>query len=71
MSNPASYRQLAEKSLDQAAREHNAIPVGQVRTDVMLAHAAKAQALATIAVAQALLEISDVLRTMNNSGSEA
>lgn len=57
-----SYRELAQHALGQAASELNAMPQGEIRTDVMMAHAAKAQAIATIAVAQALLEIGDILR---------
>ncbi|MFI5808989.1 hypothetical protein [Streptomyces sp. NPDC051561] len=57
-----TYRTLSERSIDMAAAELNRMPVGQIRTDVLLAHAAKTQALATIAVAQALLEIGNVLR---------
>lgn len=62
MSTVPSYRRLAEAILDQAAAELNQLPQGQVRTDVMMAHAAKAQALAQVATVQALLEIGDVLR---------
>ena len=61
MSVPPSYRTLAERSLDTVAAELRAIPNGQVRTDVMMAHAAQAQAIATVAVAQALLHIGDLL----------
>ena len=57
-----SYRELAQRTLGQAASELNAIPKGEVRTDVMAAHATMAQAIPTIAVTQALLEIGDVLR---------
>jgi hypothetical protein len=56
-----SYRELAGKNLAQAAAELNGIPTGRIATDVMAAHAAKAQAAATIAVAQALLHVGDVL----------
>lgn len=66
MSNPVSYRQIAERSLNQAAQEMNGLPAGQSPTDVVIANAARAQAIATVAVAQALLEIGDVLRTALN-----
>ena len=61
MSAPPSYRTLAERSLDSAWAELRDIPQGQVPTDVMMAHAAQAQAAATVAVAQALLHIGDLL----------
>lgn len=57
-----SYRELAQRSLGQAASGLNAIPNGNVHTDIVMAIAAKAQAIATIAAAQALLEIGDILR---------
>lgn len=57
------HRKSAKGCLDGVASALNEIPLGEVRTDVMLAHSAKAQAIATAAVAHALLEIGDVLRT--------
>jgi len=57
-----SYRELAERTLGQAATELNNLPTGRVPTDIVMANAAKAQATATIAAVQALLEIGDVLR---------
>lgn len=57
-----SYRELAERTLGQAAADLNAMPQGQVASAEIQARAAKAQAIATVAVAQALLEIGDVLR---------
>lgn len=57
-----AYRQLARQSLQQAADRLNAIPKGQIATAELQAHSAFAQAVATIAVGQALLEIGDVLR---------
>lgn len=56
-----SYRQLAEKTLGQAAAELNGLPTGRVPTDIVVANAAKVQATAAIAAVQALLEIGDVL----------
>ncbi|MGV4890399.1 hypothetical protein ACSR0Z_28045 [Streptomyces viridosporus] len=56
------YRELSQRALGQAASELNAMPQGQVVAAEIQARAAKAQAIATIAVAQALLEIGDVLR---------
>jgi hypothetical protein len=61
-----SYRQLAEKTLGQAAAELNGLPTGRIPTDVVMAAAAKVQAIATIAAVQALLEIGDVLRESLN-----
>lgn len=57
-----SYRELAQRTLGQAASELNAMPQGQVASAEIQARAAKAQAIAAVAVAQALLEIGDVLR---------
>ena len=62
MADVPSYRTVAERTLGQAADELNSLPAGRVPTDIVVANAAKAQATATIAVAQALLEIGDVLR---------
>lgn len=57
-----SYRELAQRTLGQAAQDLNAMPQGQVASAEITARAAKAQAIAIIAVAQALLEIGDILR---------
>ncbi|MER7053473.1 hypothetical protein [Streptomyces sp. NPDC000351] len=63
MADVPSYRELAQRTLGQAAAaDLNAMPQGQVASAEITARAAKAQAIATIAVAQALLEIGDVLR---------
>lgn len=56
------HRKSAKGCLDGVASALNEIPIGEVRADIMLAHSAKAQAIATAAVAHALLEIGDVLR---------
>jgi hypothetical protein len=40
----------------------NEAPIGEIRADVLLAHSAKAQAIASAAIAHALLEIGDILR---------
>lgn len=56
------YRELAQQTLGQAASELNAIPQGQVVAAEVQARATKAQAIAAIAAAQALLEIGDILR---------
>lgn len=57
-----SYRELAQRTLGQAASDLNAMPQGQVASAEIQARAAKAQATAAIAAVQALLEIGDVLR---------
>lgn len=57
-----SYRELAERTLGEAAKHVNAMPSGNVASAEMQARAAHVQAIAAIAVAQALLEIGDVLR---------
>jgi len=40
----------------------NEAPIGEIRADVLAAHSAKAQAIASAAIAHALLEIGDILR---------
>ncbi|WP_331723338.1 hypothetical protein [Streptomyces atratus] len=60
---PVSYKKLAETALGQAAAELSGLPIGRVDALEAQFHVAKAQAIATIAVAQALIEIGDVLRT--------
>lgn len=57
-----SYRELAQRTLGQAADDLNAMPRGRVNTAEMQARATQAQAIAAMAAAQALLEIGDVLR---------
>ena len=54
----------------------NEAPIGEIRADVLLAHSAKAQAIASAAIAHALLEIGDILRaattgTDSKEGSES
>ncbi|MFE3429816.1 hypothetical protein [Streptomyces sp. NPDC059171] len=63
-----SYRELAARTLGQAAADLNAIPEGRVVTAEVQARATKAQAIATVAAAQALLEIGDILREHLNRG---
>jgi hypothetical protein len=62
MAGVPSYRELAGRTLSQAAQDLNAMPTGNVASAEIQARAAKAQAIATVAVVQALLEIGDVLR---------
>lgn len=54
--------QNAQRALDVAEQEVRSIPVGEVKTDVLLAHSAKAQVFTNAAIVHALLEIGDVLR---------
>lgn len=54
--------QNAQRALDAAEQEVRSIPVGEVKTDVLLAHSAKAQVFTNAAMVHALLEIGDVLR---------
>jgi hypothetical protein len=61
-SEEGAFRSLARHTLGQASQELNAMPVGPMPTDEFHARSAKSQAIATIAVAQALIEIGDVLR---------
>lgn len=57
------YGKNAQRALDAAEREVASISVGEIRTDVLAAHSAKAQVFTSAAIAHALLEIGDVLRT--------
>lgn len=61
--NVPSYREIAERSLAQAAGLLNALPQGSVRVDEMTARSTQAHAVAALAIAQALIEIGDVLRS--------
>lgn len=63
MPNRGTYGQKSQRALDAAEREIRAVPVGEVATSVLQAHAAKAQVFTTAAIAHALLEIGDILRT--------
>lgn len=54
--------QNAQRALDAAQAEVRSIPVGEIHTDVLMAHSAKAQVFTNAAIAHALLEIGDVLR---------
>lgn len=56
------YGRHTQRALDAAEREVAAIPVGEIRTDELAAHSAKAQVFTSAAIAHALLEIGDVLR---------
>lgn len=60
--NRGASGQNALKALSAAETELKVMPGGNVGTDVMMAHSAKAQVFASAAIAHALLEISDVLR---------
>ncbi|MFM9656824.1 hypothetical protein [Streptomyces scabiei] len=61
--------QNAQRALDAAEQEVRSIPVGEIKTDVLLAHSAKAQVFTNAALVHALLEIGDVLRAaMAESG---
>jgi hypothetical protein len=62
------YRELAGRTLSQAAQDLNAMPQGNVASAEIQARAAKAQAIATVAAVQALLEIGDVLREQLTRG---
>lgn len=64
------FAQNAQRALDAAENEVRSIPVGQVKTDVLLAHSAKAQVFTTAAIVHALLEIGDILRAGLNTTSE-
>ncbi|MFD0405005.1 hypothetical protein [Kitasatospora sp. NPDC127116] len=55
------YRALAQCNLDQAALALRQIPTGPTPTDVMMAWSAKAQAIATAGLLQAVLHLAAVL----------
>jgi uroporphyrinogen-III synthase len=57
------YGLNAQRALDAAEAEVRSIPVGEVKADVLQAHSVKAQVFTSAAIAHALLEIGDVLRT--------
>lgn len=61
MATRPNYRRIAETTLGQAEAELSRLSEGQIAADVFCAHAAKAQALAAVSAAQALLHIGDVL----------
>ncbi|MDQ0694209.1 hypothetical protein [Streptomyces sp. W4I9-2] len=64
-----SYRELAGLTLGQAAEHLNAVPSGNVASAEVTARSAHAQAIATVATAQALLEIGDILRELLSQGA--
>jgi hypothetical protein len=64
------YGQRAQRALEAAERQVAAIPVGEVRTDVLAAHSANAQVFTSAAIAHALLEIGDVLRAALRESSD-
>jgi hypothetical protein len=55
-------REVADKRARDAVDELSRIPTGRVGTDVMLAHSAKAAALAGIGIVHALLEVAAAIR---------
>jgi hypothetical protein len=60
--NRGASGQNALQALSAAETELKVMPGGNIGTDVMMAHSAKAQVFATAAIVHALLEIGDVLR---------
>ncbi|MBM9510008.1 hypothetical protein [Actinacidiphila acididurans] len=56
-----TYRDLAQKALERAGQQMREMPTGDVRPDVITAHAALVQATATIALTQALLYVGDTI----------
>lgn len=56
--------QNAQRALAAAEGEVRSIPVGEIHTDVLMAHSAKAQVFTNAAIAHALLEVGDVLRVL-------
>lgn len=64
------YGQDAQRALAAAEAEIRTIPVGEIKADVLQAHSVKAQVFTGAAIAHALLEIGDVLRTALNATTE-
>lgn len=62
---------LARRVLEMAQKEIDSIPMGTVRTDVMISHATKAQVFTQAATVHALLDIADSLRTIAAKGNDA
>jgi hypothetical protein len=62
MTSQPSYRTLAGQNLEKSAGVLNGFPKQGVPPELAQAHFAHAQVIATIAVAQALLDLGDVLR---------
>lgn len=56
------YQQAAQDNITQALNIHNDLPHGPQPTDVVTAHAARAQTLTSVAIAQALLDIANAIR---------
>lgn len=52
----------ARKNLSEAAARLNAVPKGMVNTQEMIARCSQAQAVATVAVVQALLDLAEAVR---------
>lgn len=57
-----AHKQKAKGCLDDTAAALDEAPKGEIKADVLAAHAAKAQVFASAAIAHALLEIGDILR---------
>lgn len=62
MSNPPTYRALSEQALDKTAAIMRDFPERGLPSDLAAARFTQAQVIATVAVAQALLHLADVLR---------
>lgn len=62
MSSPPTYRTLAERNLDKTGEMMRDFPERGLPSDLAAAKFAQAQVIATVAVAQALLHVGDVLR---------
>jgi hypothetical protein len=56
------HSQQARACLNGAQEALNEAPAGPIDADVLAAHSAKAQVIASAAIAHALLEIGDILR---------
>jgi hypothetical protein len=68
--NRGASGQNALQALSAVETELKVIPGGNIGTDVMMAHSAKAQVFATAAIVHALLEIGDVLRAASREATD-
>lgn len=62
MTEPTFNQKAAEQYAQSAIAELDRIPVGRVPTDVLLAHSAKASAIAGIGIVHALLDVAAAIR---------
>lgn len=62
MTEPTREHETAENYAQLAGAELDRIPIGRISTDVLLAHSAKAAAIAGIGIVHALLDVAAAIR---------